>query len=67
MDRLRRMLRFSAEEVPTSREECLIEGPPLLMALRGIRPVRDIKSSLMAKLRLMRDLKRSALQGPDRS
>jgi hypothetical protein len=58
---LRRLLKPALGEVPLRKEERFIEGPSLLVALRGLKPVGDIKGSLRAKLRLLKDLRRSTL------
>ncbi len=66
MERFIRMLRQSPGEVSLDRRNCFIEGPPLLIALRSVRPVKDVRSSLKAKMRLMMDLRRLTFEGPYR-
>lgn len=61
MERLKRLIRPALGEVPRRREGFLIEGATLLFALKGIRPSEDVRGSLKAKLRLLKDLRRSSL------
>ncbi len=60
MERFRRLLRQPLAEIPPRREDRFIEGPSLLVALRGVKIADDVRSSLRAKLRLIKDLRKLA-------
>ncbi|MDQ7039082.1 MAG: hypothetical protein Q9N26_07830 [Aquificota bacterium] len=61
MEKLKKLIRRPLGEVPRRREGLFIEGASLLFALKGVRSFEDVRGSLRAKLRLMKDLRRSPL------
>ena len=58
-------LRSFRDSLVVKREEVFIEGSALFVALRGLKG--ELRSSVTAKARLLSDLRRSSLEGPNRS